>query len=649
MNISKVSMSAMPVSDETKASKTVQDNNQGVQQFSSDASSASMAYGLSMIKKPVNAAPVESIQEKPAEQNNSTKTLNIFYFSDTHGELTGLTKLGAAKEACEQSCGGADKLTVLGSGDLIAGSQTPVINATVGVVNKLGMEATSLGNHERSRSNAKLTQLNEDMKPDILAINATEKDKECSIIPSKVIKQGDIEFITVGAQPLSPIEDPKDISKAIDEEVARIKQERKEQGLNDNLPVIFLSHMGSDADKIAAENSETIDVILGGHSHNVEEFNYTGKSGKNILVLQGGKNNEYATVVKMDIAEDGTVSSSAKKIHLKSDVESICNEVQGFYGTSETSPQTVEAAKIAEEEIAETVAESVGPKVDLAFVPEGYGYNVYTDGAEKDRERNYCNPVSNIMADAMLAKTADRGVQVAFFNAPSVKDTEIESNANLSNYDIMGRMIPFGGEIVTTELPISKFYELIESEAQSIINSESQLMQVGGMTYSVNADKAQARYNANIGIMKAEDDLKKAAASGGDIGSAQKALDEARAFYDSLPGCVEKILILNSDGSELKINPKAIERGDFDGQTIKCATNDFLAHMTRIDENTDYKTENTGIELTKAFADEISKIKDENDGVMFVDQNDVRISVKDKNGIINGYEVPTGLNTKYWY
>ena len=124
---------------------------QGFEQLSSKTSAANMAYGLAQ----VSFGGVQKVSDKASKDSDCVKTLNLFYFSDTHGELTGLTKLSSAKEAAEEFCGGEGKLTVLGSGDLIAGSQANVIHATVDVVNKMGMAATAMGNHERSRSDAK--------------------------------------------------------------------------------------------------------------------------------------------------------------------------------------------------------------------------------------------------------------------------------------------------------------------------------------------------------------------------------------------------------------------------------------------------------------------------------------------------------------
>ncbi len=612
---------------------------QGIQQLSQKTSSACMAYGLAKI----SFGSVQKVSDKLPSEQNSSKSVNLFYFSDTHGELAGLTKLASTKEACEEYCGGKEHLTVLGAGDLIAGSQQPVIHATVDVVNELGMEATAMGNHERSRSDAKLNSLNDDLKPEMLAINASDEEKvNCQIASSKILKQGNQEFIVVGARPLSPIEKAEDIATAIDAEVGKIKEARKAEGKNENLPVVFLSHMGVFDDKKVAEKSSTVNVILGGHTHFIENDKITSSSGNEVLILQGGANNAHAQIVQMNIKDDGTVTADAKILDLKKDINEICQDMEQFYNVDGKTEEALSAAKVGEDIATKALAENVGPKIDIAYVPEGEGY--INDGLE----RNYSNPVSNIMADAMLSATKDLGTQVSFFNAPSLKDTSIEDKQNLTNYDIMGRMLPFGGELVVADLPVDKMYEIIEKRAQTIPTKESQLCQVGGMVYSVDAEKAKARYAASLDIMQAEDDLKKAKTNGGDVEKAEADLAKAQTNYDNLPQCVEKILILNNDRSELKINPKAIARGDYNGITIKCVTNDFLAHESGIDIP-EYNIQTTGKELTKVFEQELDEVKKYNDDVMHVDHNEVRISVQDKNGLVNGYEVPTGINSKYWY
>lgn len=635
-----------------KAPTTQSQQNQGTQ-MSSQTSSAFAAYGLAQIRRP--AAPVQTaqvaqtqaVQDKPDDSPQSQpKVLNLFYFSDTHGELSGLTKVGVAARACQEMAGGKDHMTVLGAGDLVAGSQADVISATVGVVNELGMEATSLGNHERSRSDAKLSKLNSDMQAQILAINATPSEQStCAITASKICRQGDTEFIAIGAQPISSVDDPKEIATAIDSEVERIRQERHDQGLSEDLPVVFLSHMGSNADKAVAENSQYVSVILGGHTHNIEEHDYTGAAGQQVHVVQGGKNNELATVVRMEIADDGTITTTSKKIGLKEDEESIVGQVEEFYGDTSQTEQVLNAALETESTVAKTVEASVGPKIEIAEVKQGYGYTIQPEANGLIRERNYSNPVANIMADGMLAATRDQGAQVALFNAPSVKDTEIPEGS-LSNYDIISRMLPFGGKTVTVDLPVERLYDVVEEFAQAVATEDDcEMIQVGGMAYSVDVEKAQARFAAHEEVKRAQKALTAAEKTGGDTTAEQAALDAAKAAYDELPRCVGKILIEQQDGSEIKINPKAVQRGDFAGQTIRCATNDFFAGVILgIPE----EEQTSGPQLSEVFRAQMETVRDQNDGEFFVDQNDVRISLNDPNGAVNGYATPRSLNTGHW-
>ncbi|MGN0005108.1 MAG: metallophosphoesterase [Candidatus Gastranaerophilaceae bacterium] len=641
MQITRVSdVKAPAVQSKQKAAVQTGEQHQGVQQFSSDCSKAFLSYGLAKVNFG-RVQKTQSVQSEIDANSSNAGTINLFYFSDTHGELAGLAKLASAKDACAQYCGGQDNLTVLGAGDLISGRQEKVISATVDIVNQMGMQATALGNHERYRSDESLKQLADDLKPELLAINATADEKaNCSVMPSMICKQGNQEFITVGAQPLSPIDDPAEIAKAIDVEVTRIKEERKAQGLSDNLPVVFLSHMGSDADKIVAENSDTVNLILGGHTHKIEDNSYVSKNGRNVEVLQCGANNALAAIVKMDIAEDGTITTSSKMLDLNNGVDGICSDLESLYKT-DVRGEAVSAAKKAESLAEQAVENNVGKRVDIAQVPEGYGYN--TDSTE----RNYCNPVANIMADAMLEATRDRGAQVAFCHAPTVKDTAVYDNRMLTNYDIIGRMVPFGGNVHMADLSIDKFYQIFEEKAQCIYLDESQLVQCSGMTYSVDADKAKARHEANLEVMRADKAVKEAAQSGDTaaLASAKAALQLAKEAYDALPGCVEKMMILNDDGSELKINPKAISRGDYDGQTIKCAMIDFLATETLGNG----VAENTNIPVAEIFENQMKKVSEDNDGVIFIDQNDNRIAINDPNGLITGYALDTSLHTKHWY
>ena len=58
---------------------------------------------------------------------------------------------------------------------------------------------------------------------------------------------------------------------------------------------------------------------------------------------------------------------------------------------------------------------------------------------------------------------------------------------------------------------------------------------------------------------------------------------------------------------------------------------------------------NTQVLLADAFNEYSEEIKKANDGQIVIDQNEVRIAVKDKEHIVVDYDTPTSINTKYWY
>ena len=106
-----------------KAETSEKQTEQGVQQFSQKTSSACMSYGMARI----SFGGVQKVSNKPQTTQDGSKTVNLFYFSDTHGELSGLTKLASAKEACEAYCGGKTKFSGFGGRGFCCRKQNPDI------------------------------------------------------------------------------------------------------------------------------------------------------------------------------------------------------------------------------------------------------------------------------------------------------------------------------------------------------------------------------------------------------------------------------------------------------------------------------------------------------------------------------------------
>ena len=108
----------------------------------------------------------------------------------------------------------------------------------------------------------------------------------------------------------------------------------------------------------------------------------------------------------------------------------------------------------------------------------------------EDDERKAENPVASILADGMLQRGQKYCAEVAFFNAPSMKSSEISDK--ITTYDIKYRMLPYDDDIVVADLTEKQFVDLLNTEAKTIITKDlSQVMHCSGMRYTINKTDAR--------------------------------------------------------------------------------------------------------------------------------------------------------------
>jgi 5'-nucleotidase len=101
-----------------------------------------------------------------------------------------------------------------------------------------------------------------------------------------------------------------DLDKTIVEvqtEVDRLKS----QGID---KIILLSHVGYIFDKVIAARTSGIDVILGGHSHDLIEGVKTGenllysKTGEPVIITQAGRDGKYFGVLNLEFNNNGIIT-----------------------------------------------------------------------------------------------------------------------------------------------------------------------------------------------------------------------------------------------------------------------------------------------------------------------------------------------------
>ena len=250
--------------------------------------------------------------EKSENKPNSPKyvTTDIFYINDNHGRIGNMSRIYSAKELYDNQTKNstADKL-VLAAGDISVGADPHIVKAANTYMNALGVEAISDGNHEYDATPQEIAESKKNAKFKSLGMNLQipqGNPLDGVIEKSFVLEKNGHKYAIIGLAPpdlherIRDNESRKqigvdDFAKTI-KDVQKAIDDYKQQGIN---KVILLSHCGLTKDKKLATETSGIDIIIGGHTHDlitgVEEGKNLLKSKSNepVVITQAGKDGEY--------------------------------------------------------------------------------------------------------------------------------------------------------------------------------------------------------------------------------------------------------------------------------------------------------------------------------------------------------------------
>ncbi len=210
------------------------------------------------------------------------------------------------------------------SGDFFQG--TPIVDRTKGGVmidflNNLGVNGTTLGNHEFDYSYENLQKQMKNKKYPLLCCNVFDKRtgeilpfaSEYTIFSHDGIKIGVVGVDTPETKWISfeknvenvEFRDPVPI-------VTNLAKKLKKNGCKF---IIMLSHLGLNADIEFLKKAEGVDMILGGHTHVVKkDFVYAGPN--NTPIVHSGCSCEHASVVTLNIDGITKPKMSIKSVSL---------------------------------------------------------------------------------------------------------------------------------------------------------------------------------------------------------------------------------------------------------------------------------------------------------------------------------------------
>lgn len=418
-----------------------------------------LVMSLGLVAPAFDAARVSQAQEE------ETFALTIMHTNDTHAahlpQSNGNGGVAIQAAVVKQIRAEAANSLLLDAGDRFTGTlfhTTYLGQDQIQIMNALGYDAMTLGNHEFDNGDDILAQFVGGIEFPIVAANL---DVSASPVLAGLVQPYTI--LDVNGQQIGIIglvtADTVNIASPGDELVfsddyAGVANasaaELTAQGVN---KIILLTHTGINVDQAFVGSLENIDVVIGGHSHTLLSNLYVTQSGEYplsftspseqpILYVTAGQYNQYMGRLDVEFDAAGVITDSDGDVILLSQ----------YIAPDADMTAIVDELRVAVDELANT--------------PIGATSEVKLEGDRTVCRVEECN-LGNLIADALRAET---GAQIAFMNGGGIR-------ASIEAGDItLGQVLtvhPFGNTTATFELTGADVIAALE-------NSVSQLAVVDG-------------------------------------------------------------------------------------------------------------------------------------------------------------------------
>lgn len=267
---------------------------------------------------------------EPITQHNNVKT-SIFYINDYHGKSINMERTVTASN--EFDCLMKTKKDVdtlkLSSGDIMIGEEFKTNRLAVMFQKIIGITSSTVGNHEYDMQE-KISNILPFISYNLLAANvkiSPANPWNSKIKAAATENRNGNTYGVIGASPVDLYRRSKqgiiqrDIQVGnVNETIADIQKEAdklQRQGIN---KIILLSHLGYNIDKIVANKTQGIDVILGGHSHDIlydvkEGKNlFYSKNGEPVVITQAGRDGKNFGILNLEFDQNGVIKKVQNNI-----------------------------------------------------------------------------------------------------------------------------------------------------------------------------------------------------------------------------------------------------------------------------------------------------------------------------------------------
>ncbi|OWU84239.1 5'-nucleotidase [Oceanicola sp. 22II-s10i] len=332
------------------------------------------------------------------------------------------------------------------------------------MMNKLGYDAMTVGNHEFDDGPEVLRGFMDAVNFPVLMSNADVSREPLLadvLMKSTIIEKGGEKIGLIGLTPHDTDElaspgpnitftDPSD---AVQGEVDKLI----EQGVN---KIIVLSHSGYGVDKEVAARTTGVDVIVGGHTNT-------------LLGGMDGAEGPYPTI----IGETAIVSAYAYgkflgELNVTFDDEGRIVEAVG-------APIVMDGAVVEDEATKARIKEAAAPLEEIRN-------KVVAETAEAiDGDKGSCRAgectMGNLVADAMLDRVKDQGIQIAFANGGGLRASIDQGEVTMGE---VLTVLPFQNTLSTFQATGQVVLDALENGLSQLEEGAGRFPQVAGLKFT---------------------------------------------------------------------------------------------------------------------------------------------------------------------
>lgn len=406
-------------------------------------------------------------------------TIKILHTNDVHANVKddGKEIIGFAKFATfienEKANG---NVVVLDAGDMFQG--LPFANmeqghSMVDIVNQVGYDAMTIGNHEFDFGADNLMSLITKLNYPVISANVLKGEEQ--VVKPYIVK--DFEDVKVGVFGMSTPETAfkthpdnvvgysfEDIVKTAKATVETLKETEKVD------VVVMVSHLGLDegdyTSDLVAKGVEGIDVIVDGHSHTTLP---EGRLVEETLIVSTGTALKDIGQVEI-VVEDGKVVSKTPVL-------------LDYAAFAEVAPKQEIVDAIAKvEEAQKPILEKVVGTTAVKLV------------GDREVVRTGESNLGQLATNAMLDLT---GAQVAITNGGGIRASIEAGNITMND---MVTVFPFGNTIMVKEMKGSDILAALEYGVDSYPEQKGAFPHTAGITFTLHAKEAVGNRISNVKI-----------------------------------------------------------------------------------------------------------------------------------------------------